>query len=289
MFIQRNTFSQHLLKVDEPLYKVYHDSTLFGDGTKSSPLRVIGGGGGTSLPDQSGNNGKYLTTNGSTLSWANITIPSGIVTTSDVGTVTNTMLAGSIAGSKLVPNSITAAQLRQSNGTSVMGRAAGTAGNVTDILAVNNGTVLKRESDTLVFGKVTNDEITDATITNAKLVNSTITLNGRTVALGDSINLCLGSNTTVNSSTTSLSLASSDIFSLTMNTSTTLTFANPRLGTYIFRITQDATGGRTITWPANVKWSGGITPTLTTTGGKTDVITLIYDNVNFYGAYMLNF
>lgn len=94
MFIQRNTFSKHLLKVDEPLYKVYHDSTLFGDGTKSSPLRVIGGGG-SSLPDQSGNTGKYLTTNGVSASWATLTIPSGIVTTSDVGTVTNTMLANS--------------------------------------------------------------------------------------------------------------------------------------------------------------------------------------------------
>jgi len=71
MFIQRNTFSESLLKVDEPLYKVYHDSTLYGDGTRANPLKVIGGGG-TSLPDQTGNIGKYLTTDGATLSWATV-------------------------------------------------------------------------------------------------------------------------------------------------------------------------------------------------------------------------
>lgn len=210
MFIQRNTFSQHLLKVDEPLYKVYHDSTLFGDGTKSSPLRVIGGGG-TSLPDQSGNNGKYLTTNGSTLSWANITIPSGIVTTSDVGTVTNTMLA-----------------------------------------------------------------------------NSTITVNGTAYALGSSFNTTTGSSVTINSATHTINL-NQDIFSITLNLSTTLTLTSPRIGVFIFRITQGTGGNRTITWPASVKWAGNIPPVLSTTAGKVDIITLVYDGSSYYGSYSLNY
>jgi hypothetical protein len=43
-------------------------------------------------------------------------------------------------------------------------------------------------------------------------------------------------------------------------------------------LTQDATGSRSATWPASVKWPGGVAPTLTTTPGKTDIVTLItYD------------
>lgn len=63
-----------------------------------------------------------------------------------------------------------------------------------------------------------------------------------------------------------------------------VTFANPVSGqVYRFIIIQDATGSRTITtWPT-VKWAGGSAPTLTTTGGKADVVTLLYANSSYYG------
>jgi len=61
----------NFIKVSLPLEKVYHDATLFGDGTKQKPLRVIGGGGGgASLPTMTGNSGKFLTTDGTVASWA---------------------------------------------------------------------------------------------------------------------------------------------------------------------------------------------------------------------------
>lgn len=46
-----------------------------------------GGGGGTSLPDQSGNSGKYLTTDGSALSWATVSVGGGGTVTSVAMTV----------------------------------------------------------------------------------------------------------------------------------------------------------------------------------------------------------
>lgn len=98
-----------------------------------------------------------------------------------------------------------------------------------------------------------------------------------------------GINTTVNDATVTLNLTNSEIFNLTLNVSTSIAFTSSRLGTFVFRITQDGTGGKNVTWPANVKWSGGIAPVLTTTANKTDIITLIYDGNNFYGAYILNF
>ena len=209
MFIQRNTFSKHLLKVDEPLYKVYHDSTLFGDGTKSSPLRVIGGGG--SLPDQSGNTGKYLTTNGVTASWATLTIPSGIVTTSDVGTVTNTMLA-----------------------------------------------------------------------------ISTITVNGTSYALGSTFNTTTSSSITISAATYTVDL-NKDIFNITLNINTTITLNSFRVGVFVFKITQGTGGSKVITWPVSVKWPGNIPPVLSTTAGKIDIITLVFDGSNYYGTYALNY
>lgn len=55
-----------------------------------------GGGGGTSLPDQSGNSGKYLTTDGSTLSWATVSGGgSGTVTSVAMSVPTGLTVSGS--------------------------------------------------------------------------------------------------------------------------------------------------------------------------------------------------
>lgn len=45
-------------------------------------------------------------------------------------------------------------------------------------------------------------------------------------------------------------------------------------------LTQDATGGRTITWPSNVKLAGG-SLTLSTAANATDIITFVYDGTNW--------
>ena len=58
-----------------PLSKVYHDASLYGDGTQSRPLRVL-----SSIPSQTGNSGKYLTTNGTSLSWDAINISTADIT-----------------------------------------------------------------------------------------------------------------------------------------------------------------------------------------------------------------
>jgi hypothetical protein len=66
---------------------------------------------------------------------------------------------------------------------------------------------------------------------------------------------------------------------------TSLTLSNPLAGgNYILFIKQDATGSRTVTWPASVKWSGGVAPTLTTTASRTDIVHLLYDGTNYYGT-----
>jgi len=80
-----------------------------------------------------------------------------------------------------------------------------------------------------------------------------------------------------------------NIVDLTLTASTTLTFANHVIGTYIIQVTQGGTGSYTLTYPASVKWSGGVAPTLTTTVGKTDILTFYHDGTTFFGTYSLNY
>jgi hypothetical protein len=74
-------------------------------------------------------------------------------------------------------------------------------------------------------------------------------------------------------------------------TGRTLSITNPVAGmTYTIRIIQDGIGGRTITtWPANSKWPGGSSPTLSTVAGRYDIVVFYYDGTNYYGTYQQNF
>jgi hypothetical protein len=59
----------------------------------------------------------------------------------------------------------------------------------------------------------------------------------------------------------------------------------PPIGTWIVKLIQDGTGGRTITtWPAAIKWQGGSAPSLSTGANKVDILTLVSDGANVYAA-----
>ena len=74
-------------------------------------------------------------------------------------------------------------------------------------------------------------------------------------------------------------------YELTLTTSVSLTFSNPvNGGSYILKITQNAVGGHTVAWPANVKWAGG-TPSLTGTANSIDIATMIYMNGTYYASF----
>jgi hypothetical protein len=60
----------------------------------------------------------------------------------------------------------------------------------------------------------------------------------------------------------------------------TLTINSPQQGgRYLLVLSQDATGSRTVTWPASVKWSSGVAPTLSTGANAIDIVTLAYSAV----------
>jgi hypothetical protein len=89
--------------------------------------------------------------------------------------------------------------------------------------------------------------------------------------------------------TLNIGFRNGNIVDLALNASTTLTFASHVVGTYIIQVTQGGTGSYTLTYPASVKWSGGTAPTLTTTVGKTDILTFYHDGTSFFGTYSLNY
>jgi len=85
--------------------------------------------------------------------------------------------------------------------------------------------------------------------------------------------------TTVTANTGSsytINLTNGNIFHLTLTANCTFTFSNPpasgTTGSFTLVLKQDATGSRTVTWPAAVQWSSATAPTLTTTGSYTDVL-----------------
>lgn len=77
----------------------------------------------------------------------------------------------------------------------------------------------------------------------------------------------------------------------TLTDNCTFTFSPEPSGpcNLVLKLIQDATGSRTVTWPADVKWPGGTAPTLTTAASSVDIITFYYDGTDFYGNSSLNF
>ncbi len=78
---------------------------------------------------------------------------------------------------------------------------------------------------------------------------------------------------------------------VTMTGDCTFTFTAPgSVARLLLQMTQDATGSRTATWPATVKWPTGTKPVLTTTPTTgTDFISCLFDGTNYYCTDMLNF
>ena len=97
-------------------------------------------------------------------------------------------------------------------------------------------------------------------------------------------------NATTASSSTSIDLSTGNVFTINLSANiTSLTTSNAAVGTYLIKFVQDATGSRTVSFPAAWKWAGGVAPTLTTSASKLDIVTLVYDGTLFYATIIKNF
>lgn len=104
----------------------------------------------------------------------------------------------------------------------------------------------------------------------------------------------LGGQETVstNSSATgavTLNLTNGNVFSLTLTGNVTFTFSGATSGkacSFAVYLKQDGGGNRVVTWPASVKWAGGVDPTLSTAANSLDV--LVFESLDggttWYGS-----
>jgi hypothetical protein len=115
----------------------------------------------------------------------------------------------------------------------------------------------------------------------------TQTLTNKTVEAGTFTNGYTEETVTANTGTAyTIDLANGSVQYLTLTGNCTYTFPTPVAGrSFILIQRQDATGGRTVTWPSTVDWPGAVAPTLTSTAQRVDkfVFTAI-DGSNWLGS-----
>lgn len=59
--------------------------------------------------------------------------------------------------------------------------------------------------------------------------------------------------------------------------------------TYMWIITQDGTGSRTLAYSSAFTWPAGAAPTLSTAAGAVDIITAVYDGLKLRAVAQQNF
>lgn len=86
-----------------------------------------------------------------------------------------------------------------------------------------------------------------------------------------------------------IDLSAGQVFTLTMTGNVTLSLTNlPAAGTIVeaeLRLLQDATGGRTVTWPANGKWPGGAVFVPTPDANALDYVGVSVDGAGNWTGY----
>ena len=152
-----------------------------------------------------------------------------------------------------------------------------------------------------MVGQITAYTIADGSMTvNSLQIGGAGTFSDWTIAIAAGAGVSLSNNTWTGTQTYQSIIIETPVVA---NTSTNYTVTNrsthdltltgnwvptfPALGAgkqFTLLLKQDATGSRTITWPAAVRWSAGVAPTITSVIGKTDVISFICD-----GTYWLGF
>lgn len=220
----------------------------------SGPLAISGGGTGQTtadaainalLPPQTGEDGKILGTNAGAALWIDTpaTTPGG------------------------APNTI------QFNNSGAFGGDPGLtfSGGVLTVPSITTTTAVS--SPAVTTPTVTTTTLTGTAGSIATSVGTSVDFGSRYTELGSSVTA---------TATTALNCALGNNFVVTMSASiTTLTFSAIPAAGRVYNLTlflnQDATGGRTIIWPASVRWPGGTAPTLSA-ANKTDVITLVTNN-----------
>lgn len=162
---------------------------------------------------------------------------------------------------------------------------------------VQSGTTVQVSVDNLLPTDVTTADNTQTltnktiayasnTLTDVAGTTATQTLTNKTIEAGTFTNGYTEEVATANTSTAyTIDLANGSVQVLTLTGNCTFTFPTATAGKgFILLLKQDATGSRTATWPAAVKWPAGTAPTITATASKLDKYVFTADGSNWYGS-----
>jgi len=252
--------------------------------TAGTAISVSNGSGSITVTNTSPDQVVSLTGGGTTSitgSYPNFNITSadqfvGTVTSvSGTGTVNGLTLTGTVTstGSLTLGGSLTGVNLTSQ---------------VTGTLPIGNGGTGQTTytNGQLLIGNTTGNTLTKATLTagtNITITNGTgsITVAAPSLMPLSALN-ALGNQT----GSISINVSAHDTFSLTLTGNVTISsFTGLPTTPYGFTIitTQDATGGRSLTWPTGSKYAGGVVPPITTTANAVDIWNVYtYNNGSFY-------
>lgn len=185
----------------------------------------------------------------------------------------------------LASNAATTNVTTFSAGTTGFTPSSATSGAVTlaGTLAVASGGTNATTASITSFNNITGYTASGATgTTSTNLVFSTApTLSNPTItAYLETAPAIANSSTAV-----TISLSSGTVLSYTLTGNCTFTMPTATSGTsFIVKLIQDGTGGRTATF-TSVKWPGGTAPTITTTATTgTDILSFVCINSVWYGT-----
>jgi hypothetical protein len=149
-----------------------------------------------------------------------------------------------------------------------------------------NNTITFTGNHTLGVTLTGNTAVTLPTTGTLATLAGTETLTNKTVEAGTFTNGYTEEVATANTSTAyTIDLAGGSVQILTLTGNCTFTFPTATAGqSFILLLKQDGTGGRTVTWPAAVKWPGGTAPTITSTASKMDKLVFTAADSNWYGS-----
>jgi hypothetical protein len=242
-------------------YTVNNESWTY-DG--SGWARAIAATGSGILPSVSGNTGRYLTTDGSTISW-------GAVTSSSV-TVSDTAPASPTNGNIWFDSTKLNTYVYYNDGDSSqwVNATSVSVGTILPPQTGNSGKYLTTNGSTASWGTVSisaNSTLTNPTITNytETRYSATVTSNAITLDLTNgtfqTITTMVGANAiTLPAVASGKSLTVQILYA---STPTSLTFATPS---------------------GSLKWPNSLTPTPTLTNSKYDFYSFISDGTNWYGS-----
>jgi len=130
----------------------------------------------------------------------------------------------------------------------------------------------------------------DTTLSGTNVLSGATTLSGANTVSGPST-FTKTIQTIVTESdgaTVTFDLDDGNIQQVTLTDNRTLAISNEDAGqVFIIKLIQDGGGTNTVTWFSTIKWPGGVTPTLTSTGSKADVFGFITTGADTYDGFIV--